>query len=90
MGALVGHISLSPALCFTDSKILRGVSKESEKSPQVSFRLFLDSFETPGRTLSGLLGSCPGVLCSDSSGVLGPKGPGDPVWGGADCKRIPM
>ena len=25
-------------------------------------------------------------LFSDSSGVPGPKGPGDPVWGGADRK----
>ena len=46
------------------------------------FRLFSDSFDfwgpVPGCALSGLF--------SDSSGVPGPKGPGDPVWGGADRK----
>ena len=49
-----------------------------------------DSFETPGRTLSGLCGGpSRGALAglfSDSSGVPGLKGPGDPVRGGADPK----
>ena len=72
-----------------------GVSKESEKSLQPDFRtLFgLFSFETPGRTLWALLVPCPrgtlSGLFSDSSGVLGPKGPGDPVWGGADRNHRP-
>ena len=34
----------------------------------------------PRGTLSGLF--------SDSSGVLGMKGPGDPVWGRADRKTL--
>ena len=52
--------------------------------------LFSDSFETPGRTLLGLLGSWPGALFpglfSDTSGAPGPKGPGDLAWGGANRK----
>ena len=50
----------------------------------------MDSFETPGRTLWALLGPCPRALFSGlfscSSRVPGPKGPGDPEWGGADRK----
>ena len=38
--------------------------------------LFQHVWALPRATLSGLF--------SDFSGVLGPKGPGDPVWGGAD------
>ena len=68
-------------------KVPKECTPESRKSPKrvrkSDFRLFLDSFETPGRTWA-LLGPCPGVLFPDSSGVPGPKGPGDPVWGGAD------
>ena len=64
-------------------RVRTGVSKESEKRKS-GFRLFSDSFETPGRTLSALLGPCPGVLFPDSFEVPGPKGPADPVWGGAD------
>ena len=74
-------------------KCPKRVSKESEKSPKrvrkSDFRLFPDSFETPGRTLWALLGPCPGTLSgllSDSSGVPGTKGLGDPVWGEADRK----
>ena len=75
-------------------KVPKECAPESQKSPKrvrkSGFRLFSDSFETPGRTLSTLLGPCPGVLFpdsySDSSGVPGPKGPGDPVWGGADLQ----
>ena len=60
---------------------------ESQKSPKrvekSGFRLFSDSFETPGRTLSGTFGHLAwgtlSGLFSDSSGVLGPKGPGDPA-----------
>ena len=62
--------------------------RKSPKRVRKDFRLFSDSFETPGRTLWALLGPCPGVLFPDSfsnsSGVPGPKGPGDPVWGGVD------
>ena len=71
-------------------KVPKECAPESRKSPKrvrnSHFRLFSDSFETPGRTLWALLGPCPGVLFPDSSGVPGPKGPGDPVWGGADRK----
>ena len=69
-----------------------GVSKESEKSLNARFS---DSF----RTLSGLRASPPGDsfrtlpgLFSDSSGVPGPKGPGDPVQGAAGpnfCEILP-
>ena len=41
------------------------VSKESERVRKSGFRLFSDSFETPGRILSVLLGPCPGVLFPD-------------------------
>ena len=70
--------------------MLKECAPESQKSPKrvrkSGFRLFSDSFETPGRTLWALLGPFAGVLFPDSSGVPGPKGPGDPVWGGADRK----
>ena len=74
-------------------KVPKECAPESQKSPkrvqQSGFRLFSDSFGTPGRTLSGLLGPCPGVLFRDSfrtlPGFSGPKGPGSPVWGGANC-----
>ena len=63
-------------------RVRPGVAKESEKSPKPDFRtlfgLFCDSGAHPSGTLSGLF--------SDSSGVPGPKGPGDPVPGGADPK----
>ena len=75
-------------------KVPKECAPESQKSPKrvqnLTFGLFSDSFGTPGRTLSGLLGPCPGVLFRDSfrtlPGFSGPKGPGDPVWGGATCK----
>ena len=78
--------------CGGAPKVPKECAPESQKSPKrvrkSGFRLFSDSFETPGRTLSGLLGPCPGVLFPDSfrtlAGFSGPKGPGDPVWGGAD------
>ena len=45
-------------------KVPKECTPESQKSPKRAqksgFRLFSDSFETPGRTLSGLLGRCPG------------------------------
>ena len=48
--------------------------KSAQKSPKrfrnSGFRLFSDSFETPGRTLSELLGPCPGVLFPDSFRTL--------------------
>ena len=57
-----------------------GTPEESEKSPErvpsqkpdfrTLFGLFSDSFETPGRTLSGLWGSCPGGLFRDSFRTL--------------------
>ena len=65
---------------------LERVRKES-KSPL--FRLFSDSFETPGRTLSGLLGSCPGVLFPNSFRTLPgfrARRPGRPCVGRADRK----
>ena len=47
---------------------------ESQKSPKrvqkSGFRLFSDSFETPGRTLSGLWGSHPEALFQDSFRTL--------------------
>ena len=43
--------------------------------------------ETPGRTLSALAGSRSRGLFSDSSGVPGPKGPGDPCAGRA-CQSL--
>ena len=63
-------------------KVRRGVPKESEKSPknQVSDS-FSDSFGTPGRTLSALLGPSCGVLLRDSFWTL------PAFWGGgATCK----
>ena len=65
---------------------------ESQKSPKrvrkPGFRLFSDSFETPGCTLSGLQGSRSGGLFPDSSGTLfglfrgsGLEGPGRPCAG---------
>ena len=59
----------------TAERLHRGVSKESEKNLNLAFGLFSDSFETPGRTLSAVLGPCPGVVFPDSSGVSGPKSP---------------
>ena len=70
-------------------RVRPGVSKESEKSPKVRLRLFSDFFETLGAHSFGTFGALPrgtlSGLFSDSSGVPGPKGPGDPVWGGANC-----
>ena len=67
-----------------------GVKRVRKESKTLTFGLSSDSFETAGRTLWAFLGPCPGIplfgLFSDSSGVPGPKGPGDPVWGGADRK----
>ena len=73
-------------------KVPKECAPESQKSPKrvrkSDFRLFLDSFETPGRTLSALLGPCPRVLLPDSfrtlPGFRARRGRGDPVWGGAD------
>ena len=66
-------------------KVPKECAPESQKSPKrvrkSGFRLFSDSFETPGRTLSTLLGPWPGVLFSDSSAVPGPKGRGVPCVG---------
>ena len=68
-----------------------GVSKESERSQKSGFRLFRSLLRLRGALfrdsgvllVGGLLG-----LSSDSSGVPGPKGPGDPVQGGADPNFI--
>ena len=66
-------------------KVPKECAPESQKSPKrvqkSGFRLFSGSFGTPGRTLSALLGPCPGVLFRDSSGVLRPEGPGRPCVG---------
>ena len=55
-------------------KVPKECAPESQKSPKrvrkSGFRLFLDSFETPGRTLWALLGPCPGVLFPDSFRTL--------------------
>ena len=55
-------------------KVPKECAPESQKSPKrvrkSGFRLFSDSFETPGRTLSALLGPCPGVLFPDSFRTL--------------------
>ena len=51
-------------------RVRPGVSKESEKSPKPEIRTLSDSFETPGRTLSGLWGSRPGGLFRDSFRTL--------------------
>ena len=65
---------------------LRSASWSFTRARKSGFRLFWDSFETSGHTLSGhwphretLLG-----LFSHSSGVRGLKGPRDSVRGGAD------
>ena len=79
-------------------KVPKECAPESQKSPKrvqnLTFGLFSDSFGTPGRTLSGLLGPLPrgtlSGLFSDSSGFLGPKRPGDPVWGGVNCNSYPF
>ena len=68
------HILLEAIKCVSLSLLCHNVSprspKKSEKSPKVRFYtlfgLFLDSFGTSGRTLSRLLGPCPG----DSFGTL--------------------
>ena len=62
--------------------------KSPKRVGKSGFRLFSDAFETPRHALSALW-PCPGVLFSDSSAVPGPKGMGDPVWGGADRKACP-
>ena len=50
-------------------KCAERVAPESQKRPKrvrtSGFRLFSDSFETPGRTLAALLGPCSGVLFPD-------------------------
>ena len=55
-------------------KVSKECSPESQKSPKrvqkSGFGLFSDSFGTPGRTLSGLLGPCPRVLFRDSFRTL--------------------
>ena len=48
----------------------RGRNSAFRVSKELTFGLFLDSFETPGRTLSALLGPCPGVLFPDSFRTL--------------------
>ena len=67
----------------------RSLVERVRKSLKPDFRTLFGLFWTPGRTLWELLGPCPGVLFPDSSGVPGPKGQGDPVWGGADRKIRP-
>ena len=66
---------------------------ESQKSPKRVESQVLDSSRTLLRLRGALFGDpggpVPGTLSglfSDSSGVPGPKGPGDPVPGGADPK----
>ena len=54
-------------------KVPKECAPESQKSPKESESQvldFSDSFETPGRTLSALLGPCPGVLFPDSFRTL--------------------
>ena len=55
-------------------KVPKEWSPKSQKSAKrvrkSGFRLFSDSFETPRRTLSALLGPCPGVLFPDSFRTL--------------------
>ena len=80
-------------------KVPKECAPESQKSPRrvrnLTFGLFSDSFETPGRTLWALLGPCPGAYSFRTLFGLfrasGPEGLGRPcVGGGADCKpRIP-
>ena len=66
---------------------LERVRKESKSQ-------ILDSFRTLSRLGAHSLGTFGALprgtlsgLFSDSSGVPGPKGPRDPVWGGADRNR---
>ena len=72
-------------------RVRKDCTPESQKSPKrvqkSGFRLFSDSFESLGALLRDSGGPTTGALSglfSDSSGVLGPQGPGDPVQGGAD------
>ena len=56
-------------------KVPQECAPESQKSPKkesqtLTFGLFSDSFETPGRTLWALLGPCPGALFPDSFRTL--------------------
>ena len=68
-------------------RVRPGVSKESEKSLKSDFRTLFGLFRDSGAHSLGTFGALPrgtlSGLFSDSSGVPGPKGPGDPVWGGA-------
>ena len=77
--------------CTSPTELQPQSLKRVRRVQKSGFRLFSDSFETPGRTLSGLLGPCTGVLFRDAfrPGFSGPKGPGDPVWGGANCNDGP-
>ena len=57
----------------SEKSLERAPRNGTPKVPRVQksgFRLFLDSFETSGRTLSGLLGSRSGLLFPDSSRTL--------------------
>ena len=61
-------------------KVPKECAPESRKSPQrvrkSDFRLFSDSFETPGRTLWALLGRCAGYSFRTLFGLfLGPRNP---------------
>ena len=74
-------------------KVPKECALECQKSPRSPKGRVLDSFRTLLRLRGALFrhfwGPAPGTLSglfSDSSGVPGPKGPGDPVWGGADRK----
>ena len=73
-------------------RVRPGVSKESEKSLKSDFRTLFGLFRDSGAHSLGTFGTLPrgtlSGLFSDSSGVPGPKGPGDPVWGGADRKTF--
>ena len=51
-------------------RVRPGVSNESEKSLKPDFWTLFGLFETPGRTLSGLLGPWPGVVFPDSFRTL--------------------
>ena len=60
--------------------------RESQKSPK---RVRMSGFNSFG-SFWGLVPGTLSGLFSDSSCVPGPKGPGDPVWGGADRKAKRM
>ena len=72
----------SPGTGLPESR--KSVPRSPKRVRKLGFGLFSDSFETPGRTLSGLWGSCPGGSFGTLFGLFrgsAPEGPGRPCAG---------